>query len=154
MHAWENQWAASDTQLETILSSTDFGPPQDLETDSNSFSISGAHLMKARFQKLYLWFWKNKNWPTQNKIWYSSWNAYRETKKKKIITLINSMKLIRRPHGWGRLTIRRSNNTLVICSWIISCPGKRKSAIKLSSRIIHVIIITILDHHILKPVEG
>ena len=46
----------SQTQPETMLSSTGFGPPQDLETDSKSFSISGAHLMKDRFQKLYLGF--------------------------------------------------------------------------------------------------
>jgi len=39
-----------------MLSSTGFGPPQDLDTDSKSFSISGAHLMKLRFQKLYLGF--------------------------------------------------------------------------------------------------
>lgn len=35
-------------------------------------------------------------------------------------TFISSMNVIRRPHGWGRLTIRRSNRTLVICSWIAS----------------------------------
>lgn len=68
-HAGENQWAFSDTQLETILSSTDFGPPQDLETDSNSFSISGAHLMNARFQKLYLGFWINKKTTSLEVIW-------------------------------------------------------------------------------------
>lgn len=34
------------------------------------------------------------------------------------------MKVIRRPQGWGLLTMRRSNKTLVICSWIISCHGK------------------------------
>lgn len=36
-------------------------------------------------------------------------------------TLMSSMKVMSRPQGWGRCTIRRSNNTLVICSWIISC---------------------------------
>lgn len=39
-----------------MASSTVFGPPQDLETDSKSFSISGAHLVKDRLQKLYLGF--------------------------------------------------------------------------------------------------
>uniref|UniRef100_A0A2P2MSF4 Uncharacterized protein n=1 Tax=Rhizophora mucronata TaxID=61149 RepID=A0A2P2MSF4_RHIMU len=67
-----------------------FRPPHDFATDSKSLSISGAHLMKDRFQKLYLGFF------------------------------ISSIKVIRRPHGCGRLTIRRSSNTLVICSWIIS----------------------------------
>lgn len=52
----KDQCAVSGTQPETILSSTGFAP-QDLDTDSKSFSISGAHLMKARFQKLYLGFW-------------------------------------------------------------------------------------------------
>lgn len=48
------QWALSDKPPEpTMLSLTGFWPPHDLETDSNSFSISGAHLVKERFQKLY-----------------------------------------------------------------------------------------------------
>lgn len=41
---------------DTMESSTGLGPPHDLETDSNSFSISGAHLVKDRLQKLYLEF--------------------------------------------------------------------------------------------------
>lgn len=52
----EPQCVPSETQLETILSSIGFKPPHDLATDSKSFSISGAHLMKDRFQKLYLGF--------------------------------------------------------------------------------------------------
>lgn len=46
----------SDIPPVTTLSSTGFGPPQDLDTDSKSFSISGAHLVKDRLQKLYLGF--------------------------------------------------------------------------------------------------
>jgi hypothetical protein len=54
----KGQCALSETQPETMLSSMGFKPPHDLATDSNSFSISGAHLMNDRFQKLYLGFCK------------------------------------------------------------------------------------------------
>lgn len=50
------QCVPSETQPETILSSIGFKLPHDLATDSKSFSISGAHLMKDLFQKLYLGF--------------------------------------------------------------------------------------------------
>ena len=56
----QQKTTGNQTQPETMLSSTGFGPPQDLDTDSKSFSISGAHLMKLRFQKLYLGFWQTK----------------------------------------------------------------------------------------------
>ena len=47
-------------------------------------------------------------------------------KQNKEYTLISSIKVMRRPQGWGRLTIRRSNKTLVICSWITSCYVKTR----------------------------
>lgn len=51
----------------------------------------------------------------------STYNIVNQFNKIREVTLMSSMKVISRPHGWGRLTIRRSNNTLVICSWTISC---------------------------------
>lgn len=104
----------SDNQPETIPSSTGFGPPHDLETDSNNFSISGAHLVNDRLQKLYLGFCSGNTYIKTTLICTRKmWNL--------IFTLISSMNVIKRPQGWGLLTIRRSNRTLVICSWIISC---------------------------------
>lgn len=68
----------------------------------------------------------------QNPTFYKAPVVYGETESKSWVTLMSSMKVIRRPHGWGRLTIRRSNNTLVICSGMISCQGKRRSATKIN----------------------
>lgn len=47
--------------------------------------------------------------------------------KPKMHTLISSINVISKPHGWGRLTISLSKSTLVICSWIISWNKKQIS---------------------------
>jgi hypothetical protein len=101
-----------------------FKPPHDLATDSKSFSISGAHLMNDRFQKLYLGFCKIHCINLQKKLAVNSDHTgqYSEV----WFTLMSSMKVIRRPQGCGRLTIRRSKSTLVICSWTISCQRKKQ----------------------------
>lgn len=47
--------------------------------------------------------------------------------------LMSSMKVMRRPHGWGLLTISRSSRTRVICSWMASefASAKRYSRVQL-----------------------
>lgn len=93
----------SGTQPETILSSTGFGPPHDLETDSKSFSISGAHLMKPRFQKLYLGFCfkfePNEKLEPENNNNNNNDDAIELFSLGGEITFISSIKVMRRPHG-------------------------------------------------------
>lgn len=102
-----------------MLSSMAFGPPHDLETDSKSFSISGAQCVNGLLQKLYLGFCFNCSSIISHHIHTQIYRTFGGS-----FTLINSMKVISNPHGWGRLTMRRSNNTRVICSWIMSCAQK------------------------------
>lgn len=60
--------------------------------------------------------WMNMKWQEEKlSVWILGIHASNH------YTLMSSMKVTNRPQGCGWLTISRSNNTLFICSWMISC---------------------------------